>query len=333
MKRKRMIISVLAGVLAVCLLAGCSADALMGTGKALGNLGHATLDNGGDVLVDDAVKAVAGFIEEYESYIDFSGAVRSVDETGKETIEGMIQVYPEENMAKISSMVDSLCSAILRARETSSSDEDLRAELDTPYPDYDGVKRSYTGKTASWNSYTVVGDLVDSSSTVAMLISIAAGMGNDLSGAMAVNLPLPIQTSELFVPLTAVAPRMMSHIAFFQKIGKSEGGKITADDFKYIQESIAEHVGDRKYETVGDKIAWCMVLDIANSFVDVLDRYLKAYPDEKDENGKPSYESLNAQFILGKCGKELDKAMSCLEVIGYIYGFNVDAAGLVGKLL
>ena len=334
MKKMRMIVPVIAGALAICLLAGCSADALMGAGKALGNLGHATLDNGGDALVDEAAGAVAGFIEEYESYIDFSAASRSVDETGKETIDGSVMLSSEENMAKISAMVDSLTTVILRSRETSSSDKALRAELDTPYSDYDGVKRTYKGNTIEWNSYANVGNLIDSSTVVAMLVSMVAGMGRDLTGVTAVNLPLPIQTSEILIPLTAVAPKMMAHLAFFQKIGKGEGGgKITAEDFKYIQEGIAAYVGDRNYETVGDKIAWCMVLDIANTFTEVLDKYLAAYPDEKDENGQPSYESLNAQFLLGKCEAELDKAMSCLEVLGYIYDFNIDVAGLAGKLL
>ena len=334
MKKTNMILPVLVAALVLCFLAGCSADALMDTGKALGNLGHATIDKGGDELVNTAVQAVAGFIEEYESYIDYKDVTRTVDESGKETIEGSLQVYPSENMEKITSMVDNLTATIIRAKESSSDDSALRAELDTPYSDYNGVKRSYKGQTIDWYCYKNLQGVANSSSTVGMLINMAAGFGANLTPILSFEIPLPIQVGEVLVPLTGVAPKMMAHLNFFKKIGEGGGsGKIKVDDFKYILDGMKKYVGGRTYETVGDKIAWCMVFELADSFANVLNRYLKAYPDEKDKDGIPTYESLNAQFILGKCETELDRVMSCLEVLGYIYDFNIDAAGLAGKLL
>ena len=335
MKRRNIMILVLAAALTVCLLAGCSADALMGTGKALGNLRYATADKGGDDLVNTAAQAVAGFVEEYESYIDFADATRTVDESGKETIDGTIQVYPAENMTKIASMLDNLTAAIIKAKESSSDDKVLRAELDTPYSDYDGEKRSYKGQMIEWYGYKSLQGVANSSSAVGMLMNMALGFGANLTPILSFELPLPIQTGEVLLPLTGVASKVLAHLNFFNKIKEGGGGsgKIDVKDFQYILDGIKKYVGDRTYETVGDKIAWCMVFELADSFFNVLNRYLQAYPDEKDKDGRPTYESLNAQFILGRCETELDRVMSCLEVLGYIYDFNIDAAGLAGKLL
>ena len=62
MKKHRMVLAV-ALIAAVCLLAGCSADQLMGTGKTLGQLGNAGTGYGGDKYVSRAAESVNGFIE------------------------------------------------------------------------------------------------------------------------------------------------------------------------------------------------------------------------------------------------------------------------------
>ena len=57
----RKSIIVICAVLVLALVAGCSADSIMRTGKAMGKLGDASFGGVGVKLADDAAKSVDDF--------------------------------------------------------------------------------------------------------------------------------------------------------------------------------------------------------------------------------------------------------------------------------
>ena len=344
MKRTRTIVSVIAAAVLVCILAGCSADALMETGKNLGSLRYATADHNGDGIMKEAVETVDSFIERYESLQDWNkwaeeGGKRYINDQGEEQIDGQLMFRRDiDAVTEFSKLMAELTDDILAAKNTSSSDKDLKAALNTPYKDYDGTKKTFKGHAVEWNSHKGLKQVINVVPIVSSVMMMTGITGNEatIQKIYAIEAPFPIMGSEIcFIATEAIytiMPKMGNFMMdFIEKVKQpSEGGSsFNISDYKYIIDNIAAAVGSRKDATVGDKIVMCMVFDILNMTVDGLKKYADSHPG----SGAARFDDLNAQWILGNLSESLDRVYAELEVIGYIYDCNIDLAGIAGKLL
>lgn len=335
---KRIIhgLAAIMALLAVLMLAGCSAETLMSTGESLSRLSSAGFGTGGDVYVSMATETIDGFIESYEDCILWDGScTRTVNpETGEETVNGDLSRIPNSDKAMYE-LLGNVISDIQKTKDSKADDSELRKALDTLYKDYDGVKKSYKGQTIEWFGHVNLGEIINcvQHSLVGMI-----PIGFDLSKYYPINLPFPVQGSDLSSLLTYARDNVMKilsySVALVNKSKRGGGGggesKFKVEDLKYIPESIESYVSGRKDVTVGDKIAFCFIYDVLQTALNVLDRYVEQHPDEDADT---RFDSLNATWILGNCDVEIDRLMAELDVIAYIYDFNLDVAGLVGKIL
>ena len=337
MSRFKLGIVAAIAVVTLCLFVGCSADALMKTGKTLGKLGSAGFGTEGDEHVAGAADSVKGFIEGYEDCIIWDGSCkRNVDpNTGKETITGDLRRNPESK-ATMYNLLGDVISKIQKAKDSKADDSELRKAIETLYKDYDGEKKSYTGQTIEWFGHLNIKDILDTMPDIGNVITRVFPSGYDLTKVYSVNIPFPIQGSELATLISYLFDNMGSILSHYlglsAKIKRAGGGgsNFKIEDLKYIQDGVKNHVNGRSDPTVGDKITFCILYDIVDSAITVLNRYVKLHPDEDQDH---IFDDLNAGWILGNCSDELDRIMVELEAIAYIYDFNLDVAGLVGKIL
>ena len=317
-------------VVALCLFVGCSADALMKTGKTLGKLGSAGFGTVGDEHVAAATTAVKGFVERYEDSLDWSGVHRTVDPEGKEHFDDYVFLKfkdGSEGIPAFTSLLSETVSSIIKAKESGASDEALRAALDAKY---DGVAKD-------WNAYRVLGPALNASEIGALLSLMPGASADSIKN---IKMPFLTNSGEYQIIINrAINDIAMTHltdvmsmVTFFKNGGGGGGGesKFKIEDLKYIPQRMDAYVGDRTYVTVGDKITACMAIDLVNAVYDVFLRFIAEFPC--DPEGK-NFENLNAEWVLGKCSAELDRVMADLEALAYIYDFNLDVAGLVGKIL
>ena len=331
-------------VLALCLFAGCSAETLMSAGEKLGSLSSTGFGKGGEKYVDAATASVEGFIEGYETLIDWDGwdGSRTVDPEGQEHISGMIKIK-DENREKYSALLWNTVKNILDAKASSASDTALRAALNTPYKDYDGVKKPYSAKAIGWYGYKDMKSVINGVTLGAGLLSMVIPAGYDITKVYAYNVPMPVQGLEMDLLIVKASESVMKDVfksdiftlfQFITKIKEESGGgeesKIKLQDLAYIPERIANYVGDRTEPSVGDKIAICLLYDVIDTGTKALVKYVDTHPEEK---GSDKFDDLDINWILSNCGENLDRAISDIEAIAYIYDFNLDVAGLVGKVL
>ena len=340
MKKHRMVLAV-ALIAAVCLLAGCSADQLMGTGKTLGQLGNAGTGYGGEKHVADATETVEGFIEKYESLIDWDrwkaegGSESIVD--GKETVQGQMYIKSDEQSRKeYRDLIDRLVQHITAARESRASDESLKAALNTLYKDYDGVKKPYKGVTTEWMSHKGMKQVINVVPIISAIMGMVIPPGSEvIEKVYQYDSPFPVQGTEMCLLVSDVYQLVLTKMTgflfdFIQFVSKPSTGKpFPVSDLKYMLDNMAASVGDRKDVTVGDKIAMCMIIDIVDMAGNALVKYAESHPG----SGAERFDKLNAEWILGACGAELDRIYTELEVVGYIYDTNIDAAAITGIML
>ena len=312
------------------ILVGCSADQLVSAGSTLGRLKNAGTGHGGDGYVQSATENVRDFVNVYESCVNYDWSVRKTDASGKERVDGNIAVYPfEEVLARLDSTILVTASTLVRAAQGSSPDSGLRAALDTPY-------KSYQGRTVDWYCYKRLGDFFQVSDQAGAIATAILGTGVDMRRLNEAVVPFPMQVSDLLV-IVNKAFDMTKHTGFLLKILKTNQGRGLEGardiDLSFITEGIAAYVGGRMEMTVGDKITVCLLYDAIDLIIRSLDLYVEQHPEEKDAAGFYTYASFTARWILENCGEDLDRLMTDIEAVGYIYDFNIDVAGLADALL
>jgi uncharacterized membrane protein YgcG len=131
-----------------------------------------------------------------------------------------------------------------------------------------------------------------------------------------------------------------------QSSGGSQGGgsssKFNINDLRYIYDGIVAYVGGRTYQTLGDKISICLIYDVLDAAKSILDTYRENNPDdfpeaeeskEDDEAYKRWYSHLDYKWVLTNCESDLDRVISDLTMITYIYDIRIDIPGLVSGVL
>lgn len=112
---------------------------------------------------------------------------------------------------------------------------------------------------------------------------------------------------------------------------QSGGGTNPAiQELAAIPDKISQYVGNRTYQTVGDKLAVCLIYDVLDAVKVCLDRYVQMHPDEELFK---EYADLTYKWVLANCGAQLDRVMADLTLLAYIYDIRLDVAGIVGGLL
>ena len=336
MKSKRLTAFAIITLFSI-ILVGCNADQLVSTGRALGNLRNAGAGHGGDAAVRSASESVAGFVEEIETCVSIL-AIRMVRESGQEAILGNVTFCPSEELEqKRDYLIRSTAENLVKASESASSDSGLRELLDTPYRDYDGVKKSYRSKTIEWRSYRNLADFYKVSDIFSALFQILFGTAVDVRWISSHTLPFPAQVSDVLLVMNKVLD-MTKHSPILMMLlyggGRAVGeGNGISLDLGFITRGMAAYVGDRKEPTVGDKIAVCLFYDMMNRIIESLDLYVQLHPEEKDDMGMCTYISLTPAWILEYCSDNLDGIMTDLEALAYIYSFAMDTSGLVEGLM
>ena len=323
-KTVRKSIIVICAVLVLALVAGCSADSIMRTGKAMGKLGDASFGGVGVKLADDAAKSVDDFTEKLEALLSFDGVSRT-GEGADEKIEGVVMLNGGGFSDKFSALMKDVVDKILAAKNSSASDAKIRAALDTLYKDYDGVKKKYTGKTIGWSGHKAMKELINCSALPANLISMVPGF--DVTKLYAYDVPFPFHESDILALISRAGTIAMTNMSFVKKLMEGGGGqsKFNISQLKYIPESISSYVGKRMDPTVGDKLAFYIIYDLVDTTARVLKKYSQAYPGD--------YDHLTADWLFKNCVSELDRAMADLSAIGYIYDFGVDVSGIAASLI
>ena len=312
----------------VLLFVSCDAESIMNTGSTLGILSSAGLGNAGDKVVNAAADTTVSFVQQYEQCIDWSDYKET--EGGKDVPGNIMWKLGGSTGAK--THITELLSKIGKASQTSSSDKAVKAAL---------AKR-YGGKTCDWASYTVTGELIDSWPTLSSMLSMLISFGvvippETMAKVRAYELPFPIQSFDIMIllnKLLQVAAENYNLIQWAMKGGSGGGGgeggsSFNASSLLSIPENIKKAVNGRTYQTDGDKIAGYLVFDIVDEVSIALGRFNTAYPNDKDTQ----FSHLKIDWFLANCRTNIDRILSDLELIAYIYDFHLDTASIISSAI
>ena len=335
------------------LLAGCSADALMQTSEKMEGMGKAGMGKAGETFVEAAVTETDGFVAKNESYLNYSDPLFDVvvDEiTGQEMEKAKLVTVKTvgsdefDGDKALRELCASFVSKVGKATETSASDKALREALDKPYPE--------TGKTYGRPIFRKFGDALSGSETGSGIIGLLTMMmtmegvkldPNLVSNITGYIVPIPIQAYDTLPILNKTLP-MAAHILQLVQYNKAHpkpepepSGSGATFDFKSllsIPEGIAKHTGDRKYQTVGDKISVALLYDILDAADNVFKNYENTHrKDPENPNSDVDFADFGFQWIMKNCGSYVDRVVADVNAIGYINGTHIDAAGIIGSYL
>ena len=321
----------IAALVTVCialLFVSCDAESIMNTGSTLGILSSAGLGNAGDKVVKAAADTTVSFVQQYEQCIDWSTYQAG---TAEEPVAGSLAWKLGGNVGA-KNLLTNLADKILSAAGTSSSDREVRQAL---------AKR-YDGMTCDWPAYTVTGELIDSWPVLSGIVGALPAFGlvlppETMEKVRAYVLPFPIQPFDLSLLMNKLLEIAATNIPLIQHLsgggsgggggeGGGEGGSsFDASALLAIPENIKKAVNGRTYQTVGDKIAACLVYDIVDELNVSLGRFNAAFPDDDDSD----FAHLKAEWFLANCQKSIDRILCDLNLLAYIYDFHLDSASII----
>ena len=313
----------------VLLFVSCDAESIMNTGSTLGILSSAGLGNAGDKVVKSAADTTASFVEQYEQCIDWTNYKQSQE--GKDVPSLVSWKLGGATGAK--AHVTELISKVTKASATSSSDKTIKAAF---------AKR-YSGKTGDWAAYTLTGEFIDSWPLLSSLLPlIEGGLGvvippETMTKVRAYELPFPLQAFDIMLLMTKISEIALGNISLFKWAttggsggGGGEGGSsFDASLLLAIPENIKKSVNGRTYQTDGDKIAGYLVYDIVDQVSIALGKFNAAYPEDKSTD----FPHLKFDWFLGNCRTNIDRILSDLSLIAYIYDFHLDTASIISSAI
>ena len=338
--RKPIVIA--AVVLVLVLLAGCNAESIMKAGKAMGKLGDASLAARNSKAVDEAVENVKGFVEASEDAFDWpEGWPSQLDNISDQDY----RVSFKENGRKLFvGTVDTSIKKLLAARDSSADDSSLRTAL----------KEEYAGKTVkAMKTKNLYAGLVRESTIGSLLTQIDSALQNPESrdnlvmilyafgvkGVTADNIESAFNTMksvELPMPFrsydyTLLLGDLMVKITSIQEALKTSARPIDLSILTQFQKDLFASIGDRDYQTVGDKIAVGCVYSLLSKIVDIDTAYRKtdAYMNADETHKYSAF----FEFVLSEEKDLIDGMLCCLDAVSYIYDVRLDIAGLVAGLV
>lgn len=345
MKKSLILISALV-VLAV--LVGCNADQIAGFGKGMEKIGDMGLGTRNNESMNAAVENVKTFIETSEKCFNWP---ENIDFDDDKDVSAAFVTFIEPDGGKqfrntISYTIDNL----LNAKDSSAKSKELRSALDAKY---DGVtKQAKTEK----NLYKLfkrcpnllagimVAAVTDESGLFNPAFARKRLMDKGLSkeavdalvSVLEKNLPMPVSTYDVIFILNLITDNAQSLLEVYQTISGSGGGsgkKLDLTALKNFQEGIAASVGDRDYETVGDRLTFNILYYLIYSLKELNDMYKASEEYEKLDDGH-KYDEFFEYVLNNPDGFAFfDRFLNGLQAIGYIYDVKLDVTGLVSNAI
>jgi len=351
--RKSLIVITALVVLAV--LAGCNADQVANFGRGMEKMSDAGLGSKRKEPMNKAVDAVKSYLAESESYFAWPG--EEIVSTSEKDLS--VPFTTEDGAEQFVNTVDETVKLILAAKDSSAKNTELQKALN----------QRINGKTANAKTSKNIFDIVKRYSNPDDIISVIIGNFLDalkdedgnfsaesakttFTGLFSsvgdktvdtiikifeYNLPMPITTYEFDIIFNLLLSKAQDLLEVFNTISASSGSgdankrSLNLQAIKQLQEDIAKSVGDRNYETVGDKLTFNIVYSLLNSLAEVNEGYklTDAYL-----NSTKKYEGFMDYLLGSEKGKVLfDTVLNDLEAIAYIYGVKFDMAGLVAGMI
>ncbi|MBP5757686.1 MAG: hypothetical protein J6W39_08925 [Spirochaetales bacterium] len=324
----------------------------MNLGSSLGKLSDATLVPRNPYYVERATENVEAFIEESEKAFVLGDAPyasedppydkswKFADDTAKSK-----QFYLEK--------VEETVNLLLSARDSSANDKALRDALNaryegkakdvTPYRNlFEGLRReNILGSAVRFFADPVQGGHKANLVMILMFLGIKAdsemveSLEKGVETMKSFEVPFPLQSCDysIIIRTTMGEEKIMSIVDAVKAITSSEPGegpKIDKEVLKKFLSDVEKGVGDREYQTVGDKIAVGIFYSIISRIYDID----KDFREDKDywdtETNKPDYTRFFEYVFAKEKGKaSMDKILSYFDALSYIYNSKLDIAGLV----
>ena len=325
-------------------LVSCSADDLWNDGKKY-NFGAAGLGTAGKRLVNEATESIDGFSAGFDSCFKWEEEPFEDNGQGKllAKISVPINTVAEEDPAsfdgneRLTAYVREIVSGILKALQTSESDEEIKKALEKPY----------TGVTGQGPVYKTMGGVISGIVGDDVLTSIGAlvGLFNEeaeagINRVSCYSVPMPISSYDFLILLNKAMDILIDNVPLVLKLvnfdsliaqatedsPKDVSRAVSSSSLRYIPDGIETSVGERSdYQTVGDKLAFAIIYDIFDTLDTIFDRFRADFGED--------ITLFSPEWIISNTADQFDRLMSDFYVLGYIYSVHIEYAGFVGNML
>ena len=324
----------------------------MNLGSSLGKLSDATLVPRNPYYVEKATENVEAFIEESESVFVLGEAPTTPDDPPYDPSWKFADDVAKSKQFYLDK-VEETVNLLLSARDSSANDKALRDALNARYEGKAKDVLPHYNLYAGLERENTLGSIVrhfgeiDKEEHRSNLVMILMFMGikadkdminsliNGVNTVKTFKVPFPLQSCDysVIIRTTMGDGKIMSIVDAVKAITSSEPGegpKIDKEVLKKFLSDVEKGVGDREYQTVGDKIAVGIVYSIISSIYD-LDKDFREDKEYRDpETDKPDYTRFFEYVFAKEKGKaSMDKILSYFDALSYIYNSKLDIAGLV----
>jgi len=149
------------------------------------------------------------------------------------------------------------------------------------------------------------------------------------------ELPLPLQAGDYTMMISQLFPSIKSIVEAVKSSSSASGSgrKMDMAALVQFQKDIMKSVGDRSYQTVGDKIVVGIVYSLLTTVVEI-DKAYQLSPEYKEAEPGHLYDEFFTFVLDNEKGLVyVDRMLTYLEAISYIYDVKLDMAGLVSGLV
>lgn len=359
MKKSLILISALV-VLAV--LVGCNADQISGFGKGLEKVGDLGLGQRRKDPMNEAIENVKTFIAESEkSFIDpptqgqeFGSHVDGYPDSFDDYLSfiNTTEMPMEKSVKHYIDTVDQTVSYLLAAKDSSAGSKALRTALNARYTGLTKDVAAYKNLHAGLSHESALGSILrqvdlsipENRNNVVMLLHFIlktdigsqelSTIENGINTLKTTNLPFPVQASDYSLMVGQLFPQLQSIIEAAKTESSGSGeSKFDKTALVNFQNDIATSVGDRDYQTVGDKIAVGIVYSLMSTIIDINTGYTGT-PDYNDAPSGHKYDKFFEYLLTnGKGLGYVDKMLNYLDAISYVYDVKLDLTGLVSGMV
>ena len=282
----------------------CSQDALMSTGRAMGKLGKLGFGVTGKQYINSATEKSESFLMIYNS--------ASLED------DSDLLKMSDEGVSDMKNVVRDLAVEFKNASESSADDSGLREVLS---------KKIQTDESCSRNLSEIIG-----SSKFSVISDLLAGVESFNK----IELPVPFTGSDF----SLLARRLMNSPVASDIILKlynpsSEESSLDLSKIKALAElpqMLADAVGDRDYQVLGDKIVSGFLYDALDAIVSIFERN-KTIVNNGDVHGDVSCFEGVGERLVSEFDNDLDRILSDLNSICFIYNVKIDIGGIVSDLV
>ena len=339
MSINRILSAVLILLVSAALLIGCSADDLQKMNSSIGRLDGAGLGTAGNKVVKEASDTVDSFVENFENcFVWYDPVFIEEEGTGRKLANGFSIITDTEEDpedfdgdVRITGLTRDVVRLILKAGESKASDKALREALSAKY---EGDLREGPAFRKVEDTFSGTDGMDPTQYLVVVLQRFSENAEDRVNQIKQYSIPMPFSSYDMLLVMNKGLLIMFSNVPFIRtmlglyKQNNQEEGKavssasLNVESLRYIPEGIEASVGDREYQTVGDKLAIAIIYDMMDALGTVCIRF-----------SEDNQEELSFDWILKNNGDQIDRITSDLHAIAYIYDFHIDVAGFLGEFM